>query len=103
MRGESRTTTTGAWPKDGRFASMEEHGAFSRGVQTTMVGEATFDIASGRFTRFELVASGTRWGKTRYNFREDDADEAPIAFAIVYDEEDPGRKVAPAEMGGYGW
>lgn len=103
FEGESRASTTGAWPRDGRFESMREHGEFSRGVQTRMAGEAVYDRKAERFTRFELAAVGTRWGRTRYNFRHDDMDETPIGFAIVYDAEDPGRKVAPAEMGSYGW
>ncbi|MDF1702351.1 MAG: hypothetical protein P1V36_14465, partial [Planctomycetota bacterium] len=103
FEGESRATTTGAWPEDGRFASMRRHGEFSRGVQTRMAGTATFDRTSGRFTAFEMAAVGTRWGRTRYNFRQDDVDEQAIGFAIVFDAEDPGRRVAPAEMGSYGW
>ncbi len=101
--GTSRATTTGTWPKKGRYAGMAEHGPNSRGVQTRMVGTATFDRASGRFTAFELVAVGTRWGQTRYNFRQGDLDESPIGFALILDPEDPGNRVAPAEIGAYGW
>ena len=103
FEGESRTSTTQAWPKDGQFASMRSHGEFSRGVQTRMAGEAVYDRKAERFTKFELAAVGTRWGRTRYNFRQDDVDETPIAFAIVFDADDPGNRVAPAEMGAYGW
>ena len=68
-----------------------------------MYGEASYDVGKGSFVTFQLAASGTRWGRTRYNFRQDDVNEAKIAFAIVFDGDDPGRKVAPAEMGAYGW
>ena len=101
--GESRTTTTGQWPENGRAASAAEGERFARGVRTEMSGHATFDRTTGRFTRFRLAAVGTRWGRTRFNFRQEDVDEAPIAFAIVLDEDDPGRRVAPAEIGAYGW
>ena len=47
-------------------------GPFHRGVQTRMTGRALFDTRTNRFTLFELVATGTRWGGTRYNARHDD-------------------------------
>lgn len=103
LRGASRATTTGSWPKGGAYAGMEKHGPHSRGVQTTMYGEATFDLDTGRFTSFSLVAAGSRWGQTRYNFRQGDLDETAIAFAIVLDRDDPGTQVAPAEVRAYGW
>ena len=103
LRGRSRATTSGRWPKDGSFAEASGGEAHARGMQTRLAGRATFDRKTGRFTSFELAAVGTRWGQTRYNFRQDDLDEAPIAFAIVLDEDDEGRRVAPAEMGSYGW
>ena len=103
LQGASRAMTSPTWPEKGAFAEVEEHGPHTRGVQTTMYGEATYDRQAGRFTSFELVAAGTRFGQTRYNFRRGDLDEAPIAFVIRFDPEDEGRRVAPAEMGAYGW
>lgn len=103
LEGVSQASTTGAWPKDGKFSEMSSHGQHSRGVQTTLFGEAEYSKKDERFTRFELAARGTRWGQTRYNFRQDDLDETPIGFAIILDEKDPGRRVAPAEFGAYGW
>lgn len=101
LQGESRTSTTGSWPKDGKVDGSG--GQWARGVQTSMFGEAEWDTKAKRFVRLEIAARGTRWGRTRYNFRQDDVDEAPILFAIVLDEQDPGRRVAPAELGAYGW
>jgi hypothetical protein len=103
LEGESRATTTGAWPTKGRIESLEKRAQNSRGLQTKMAGEAVYDRTSGRFTKFRLAAVGTRWGRTQYNFRQDDLDESPIGFAIVLDPEDPGTRVAPAELGAYGW
>ncbi len=103
FEGSSRATTAGVWPKAGAFDSVAGHGRHSRGVQTGMLGTATYDTKTRRFVTFELTAVGTRWGQTRYNFRHDDLDETPIGFAIVFDANDPGNRVAPAEMGAYGW
>jgi len=88
LAGESHTEATGTW---------------ARGVRTKMIGEAEYDLAKQAFVRFELVAQGARWGRTMYNAREDDTKEAPIAFAIIFDPDDPGRRVAPAGLGNYGW
>ncbi len=103
LRGRSEASTTGRWPTDGDVADMQRGDPWARGVRTTMYGEAEYDRKAGRFVRFELVAAGTRWGRTRYNFRQDDDREAPIAFAIVLDPKDLSRRVAPAELGAYGW
>ena len=103
LSGASETTTTGHWPTDGTRASAKAQREFDRGVRTTLRGSAVFDRSEARFVSFELSAVGTRWGRTRYNFRQDDADEAPIGFAVVLDERDPGRRVAPAEFHHYGW
>ncbi|MDJ0974938.1 MAG: hypothetical protein QNJ98_10800 [Planctomycetota bacterium] len=103
FEGRSETTTTGTWPEKGKVAGVDGFDTFARGVRTTLRGEATWSRSKARFLRFELAAEGTRWGRTRYNFRQDDVDEAPIGFAIVLDENDPGRRVAPAEVWHYGW
>ncbi len=61
------------------------------------------DAALAQLELFELVAVGTRWGQTRYNFRQGDLDESRIGFAVILDADDPGNRVAPAEIGAYGW
>lgn len=103
FEGETLAHTTSAWPKDGATASVAGGDAFARGVRTRLAGEAVYDKKAGAFTSFRLAAVGSRFGRTRYNFREEDVDERPIAFAIIFDPDDPGRRVAPAEMGAYGW
>ena len=101
--GATRATTTGQWPEDGKMSSAGGSGAHERGMQTRIVGYATWSTKTKAFTKFEMTAVGTRWGQTRFNFRQDDVDETPIGFAITFDAEDPGNKVAPAEFSGYGW
>lgn len=103
LTGESRATTTGTWPESGKYDSLSSSNPNARGVRTRMHGTAVFDRKAKRFVSFELVAVGSRWGRTRYNFRQDDLDETPIGFVIRLDAEDPGNRVAPAEFGAYGW
>lgn len=101
--GTTRATTTGQWPEDGKMSSAGGSGPHERGMQTRVVGYATWNTKKKAFIKFEVTALGTRWGRTQFNFRQDDVDETPIAFAITFDPEDPGNKVAPAEFGAYGW
>ena len=60
-----------------------------------------FDVERGRFTRFDLVAIGTRWGGTTHNARGRDLDPAPVGYAFTLAGDD--EVVAPAFMASYGW
>jgi len=74
-----------------------------RGMTLKLYGTAKFDPRLEKFTAFELVATGARWGATRFNFREDDRERAPIGFLVTLESDDPMGRVAPAELGNYGW
>jgi hypothetical protein len=54
----------------------------ARGIETTVVGSATFEIKSGRFSKFDFVAIGERWGRTRFNGRRRHQEKSPIGFAF---------------------
>jgi hypothetical protein len=79
---------------------MEQDG---RGLEATILGEAEYNVKEQRFDKFELVVAGERWGRTRYNAREDDTSRAPIGFVLQMAGDSPTEKVAPAEFGNYGW
>jgi hypothetical protein len=81
LEGETRTAIEG----------QREHGLDMR-----LLGKATFDLATGRFQTFELVAVGSRWGGTRLNGRWGDADAAPIGILFTLAEDSPCERVAPA-------
>lgn len=100
LEGKTRAVKKGTWPVAG-FEDMNEPKPTERGVETALLGRAEFDLAAGRFAAFELVASGTRWGATQYNGREDDFGPAPIAFVFAPDE--GASAVAPAGHWIYGW
>jgi hypothetical protein len=53
-----------------------------RGTDVAVAGELEWDSAAGRFVRFDLLATGLRWGATQYNGRHDDPGPAPIGFAF---------------------
>ena len=100
LDGATRAAAKGQWPVAG-FQDMTAPKEHERGMETTLLGRAEFDVASGRFVAFELVASGSRWGATQYNGREDDPGPAPIAFVFALDE--TAAAVAPAWHWIYGW
>lgn len=85
---------TGTW-------SDRPDGNATRGVNATLLGKATWDRRRDRFTTFELVAVGVRWGKTQFNFREDDLDPSPIGWVFKLAPE--AERIAPAALGAYGW
>jgi hypothetical protein len=94
--GLTKASTSGQWHDDNPPAG-------SRGLGTKILGNAVYDPQRGRFTSFEMLAIGTRWGMTRFNFREQDQKISPIGFALVLAEDKPSNRVAPAHVFAYGW
>ena len=45
-------------------------------------GAVAFDRKQQRFSRFDLLAVGERWGGSLYNFRDSDLNRSPIGFAF---------------------
>jgi hypothetical protein len=66
----------------------------TRGFDATLLGSATWDAKDARFTAFELVAAGPRWGATQYNGRADDLGPAPMGVVMTLAADDD--RVAPA-------
>jgi len=66
-----------------------------RGVETTLVGRATIDTESLRFTSFELLARGTRWGRSETNARRGQEAPSPVAFLVELTPEGAWRYAAP--------
>ena len=102
FEGATRTEHSGLWPVDG-LPNGTKPSEQSRGVETRLLGRATFDLATERFTEFEIVAAGLRHGATQYNFRGGDTASAPIGFVVALAADDPAEAIAPAFFGSYGW
>lgn len=75
-------------------AAMEDR--YEHGLDMRLLGNATFDRSTGRFRAFELVAVGTRWGRTQLNGRRNDTDPAPIGILFTLAEDTACERVAPA-------
>ena len=70
-------------------STQEGEGRSPRGIVTELLGSAIFDRASQHFTKFEIVAIGTRWGYTRFNDRvHEQRDSNPLGFVF---------QIAPAD------
>lgn len=88
---------------EGQSRCVVAGGEWPRSMETRLVGRGTYDSRRRKWTTFEIAAAGTRSGRTRYNFRENDTDPAPIAFALVLAGDEPCDRVAPAFAWEYGW
>lgn len=62
------------------------------GVESRLLGRAVFNMVSGRFTSFELIAVGTRWG--RQETRES-PNPTPLGFIFVLPPGHDPRDQAP--------
>lgn len=100
LSGATRAVMRGKWSVEGH-RDRENPGEQERGVETTLLGRATWDAERAAFTAFELVAIGTRWGAAQYNARHDDREPTGIGFVFLL--AGPRERVAPASVGGYGW
>jgi hypothetical protein len=102
LSGETRAVARGRWAVSG-FADMNAPQEHERGYEARLLGKATWDLASARFTSFELLAVGPRWGATQYNGRSDDPGPAPMGVAFTLAGATPSERVAPASIWAYGW
>jgi hypothetical protein len=54
-----------------------------RGFDSRVLGHLTYDLAEKSFTRFDVVAVGTRWGGTTFNFRQEDVEPAGMGMTMT--------------------
>ena len=74
-----------------------------RGFATEILGYATWDLQRQRFTKFEAIAIGTRWGGTQFNGRAGDLDAAPIGVVLSLGSGETSERTPPARVYKYGW
>jgi hypothetical protein len=86
-------TTKGDSPGRGRRAS-------ANGVETQILGHATYDLDKEAFVEFQMVALGTRWGRTELNGRRRDPESGPVGFVFELASPD-APPIAPAFIRNY--
>jgi hypothetical protein len=85
--------TKGDAPARGRRSS-------AHGVETRILGHATFDLDKGAFVELQMVALGTRRGHTELNGRRRDPESGPVGFVFELAPAD-APPVAPAFIRNY--
>ncbi len=70
------------------------------GIETQLLGMATYDRTAQRFTEFEMVAAGQRWGRTVFNGRHRHLKASPVGFAFRLTPAD-APLIAPAFLYSY--
>ncbi|MEK7467263.1 MAG: hypothetical protein AAB074_07615 [Planctomycetota bacterium] len=88
----------GRWAADDTGEKDQE-----RGYRGTILGRGVWSLQGRRFISLDLTSTGTRWGGTRYNFRNNDFDPAPMGYAIQLAPDTPTDRMVPASIGDYGW
>jgi hypothetical protein len=75
-----------------------------RGTDGKILGSAIFDTKLERFTAFEMIALGIRWGGTRFNGRHDDPGPSPIGWLFTLAGDSAADRIAPAHLwDAYDW
>jgi hypothetical protein len=102
IRGSTETRTADEMAFVANMPKFEDIPEY-RGVKTSMLGFATLDRASGRFTEFRLIAAGTRFGGAFVGREPDDWSEHPIGFSFELGGFEPAERVAPEFPERYLW
>ncbi|MEC8653037.1 MAG: hypothetical protein VXY92_10795 [Planctomycetota bacterium] len=97
--GQTAATTDGTDPGEAYWRSAR---AWPRSLAVKLAGEARWDAAARRFSSFELVAIGSRSGRTTFNGRaqEEPGSEHGIGFLLQIAPSD--HRVAPTYVNLYG-
>jgi len=96
FRGATRAHAPGPWQLEDTSFKPKSGREYVHGVETELIGRAVFDHAAARFTAFELVAVGERWGFTENNGRRNQAERSPVGFAFRLAPDTPAARVSPA-------
>jgi hypothetical protein len=102
LEGRTRAVLKGKWPVDAD-RDMNQPSVQKRGLDLKLLGMARFDRKQGRFVGFDVVAMGTRWGGTQYNFRYNDLAPAPFGAVLSLAGQSRVERVAPEHFQDYGW
>ncbi len=90
LEGKSKTSQEGAKDPERRTNTDQW-----RGVEVALLGRATYDVKTERFTAFDLVAIGQRWGGLRW---KDEGGPIGFEFRIA-----PGRAMDRTPPYGLSW
>jgi len=91
LAGTTRADADGKWRlAPGTWTPAQER---PHGIETRLAGDALWNTHTSRFDDFELVAVGTRWGRTDNNGRGRDSSPGAIGFLLRTAPDTP--RIAP--------
>lgn len=94
IRGNAKAVAKGPWllgENDWTPTYPLDHG-----MTTEILGKATFDLSLNKFTEFEMVAIGKRYGKTQNNGRSGGLHSSYIGFVFTLANGREWGEIAPA-------
>jgi len=59
-----------------------DKGRRNPGVETKLLGTAVYDESKKRFSKFDFVALGERWGNTLFNDRRQQLERSPVGYVF---------------------
>ena len=98
LKGETHTSAQGMWGVKGPQNRTRQ----TRGYRARLLGHAVYSLQERKFVSFEMVALGTRWGGTEYNFRYDDLEPSPLGVAFTLAGTGPLERLPPGLLWAYG-
>jgi hypothetical protein len=69
---------------------------YPRGIATSVLGKAIYDLAKERFEEFDMVAIGQRWGHTQNNARRKQREKSGVGFVFTLTKPGASANIAPA-------
>jgi hypothetical protein len=92
LEGSVLNQQAGAWPVRPFRQKWDD---LTRGYDCALRGELVYDTSAQRFTRFDLVAAGDRWGGTEHNNRQEDQLPAPMGIRFELARSTPADRTPP--------
>ena len=99
LTGTTRVATDGTEPGEDYWQPKR---AWPRSVQTQLHGSATWNVPRGRFDAFDVVALGSRTGRTTFNGRSRELSTQPFGIGFLLRLAPAGYRVAPTYVNLYG-
>ena len=99
LAGRTSASTDGSDPGEAYWKSERP---WPRSLQVDIVGEARWDARRRQFTSFEMVAVGTRVGRTTFNGRSREAASGPRGIGFLLRQAPADFRVAPTYVNLYG-
>ena len=99
LQGHTSAVADGPWRGENNYWKHSRE--WPRQLSTRLFGKATFDRDSGRFTAFELVATGKRQGRSAFNGRHREATDTSHPIGFLLRLAPPSYRIAPTFINMY--